>query len=558
MLGQRKHLTIGLLSALLTATSALAEPEVTVLGGGTGADPLAQCGDLAASPFEPGRNGRGLADGQIFIGGATAACEAALAANPDSADAMTWLARVYILDGQREDASPLLQAATEAGNAFAPYLLSRIDGAIAMPGQSSQPLDLLVTAAERGFAPAQSDLAERYEMSNGVQGDYFEAQRLYQLATDQGHGYAAYKLGVFQHYGYTAEADFASASSFYQRAADLGEPLGNYGLGQLYEYGQGVEQDYARAAEYYQLGADRGEKMSQTALAYFYEQGLGVAQDFDKSFALLLDAVAERWGYAQGALSIHYLFGQGTPVDYEKAYNLAWDAQRNGIVYAEGILGYMFQNGLGINRDLSSALFHYQDGANGGDQYSAGQIPVVEAEIACLDAAGSPYEPGGVGHGLAFEFIDPAVAIPACENAASINPQPVGNRVWLARAYVRAERYQDAVPLLEEGIGAGNVLAHVVMGDMLMAGAGVDEDPVRAISLYEAVAKDFGLAQFSLGVAYKLGIGVPQDREQALHWLRLSQSFGVIEADAEINALLAEVDVNAIDLTGFGREGPGY
>jgi TPR repeat protein len=418
------------------------------------------------------------------------------------------------------------------------------------------PIDYLIMAADRGYAPAQTDLAERYETETA---DYAAARQLYEQAADQGYGRAVYKLGLFEHYGYTAASDFALAAEFYNRAVGLDEPLGNYGLGQLYEYGQGVAQDYARAAEFYQLAADRGEPMSQTALAYLYEQGLGVAQDYDKSFALLIDAASERWGYAQAALSIHYLFGQGTPVDYEKSYNLAWDAQRNGIVYAEGILGYLFQNGFGTDRNLSSALFHYQEGANKGDQYSADQIPTVEALLACQDAAGSPYEPGGTGHGLAFELIDPEVAIPACENATTIDPYAVGNFVWLARAYVRDERYEDAVPLLEDGIAGGNVLAHVVMGDLLMAGAGVEEDPARAIALYEAVAKDFGLAQYSLGVAYRLGMGVTADRDEALRWLRLAQSYGVVEADAEINGILAETDTtNVVDLTGFGREGPGY
>ncbi|MEO7221966.1 MAG: hypothetical protein ABIY37_05785, partial [Devosia sp.] len=201
-----------------------------------------------------------------------------------------------------------------------------------------------------------------------------------------------------------------------------------------------------------------------------------------------------------------------------------------------------------------------QDGANGGDQYSADQIPVVEAEIACQDAAGSPYEPGGIGHGRAFLDIVPDDAIAACENAISINPAPVGNKVWLARAHARAERYQDAVPLLEEGVAAGNVLAHAVLGDMLMAGAGIEENPERAIGLYRAVADDFGPAQLSLGLAYAQGIGVPEDREQALHWLRLAESVGVTEAVPEITALLAEGEGEAepIDLTGFGREGPKY
>jgi TPR repeat protein len=548
MVGHRKHLVGGLSALLLMTVSAVAAPEVTVLGTGGDADPLVQCGDLAASPFEPGRGGRGLADGQVFIDGAIAACEAALAANPESADAMTWLARAYVLAGRRDDATPLLEAATEAGSAFAPYLLSRVGG------MQQEPLEL---AAERGFAPAQSDLAERYEMGAGVEADYVEAQRLYQLAADQGYGFATYKLGYFEHGGYTAEADFARAMELYGRAAALGEPLGYNGIGQLYEFGQGVEQDYVRAAAFYQLAADAGEKMSQTALAYFYEQALGVPQDYDKSFALLTAASGQDWGYAHAALSIHYLFGQGTPVDEAKAFDLAWRAQRLGIVYAEGILGYLYQNGLGTIRDLAGARFHFQNGANGGDQYSADQLAVVDAEIACRDAAASPHEPGSNGSGLPFAEIDAAAAIAACENALEIN-SVLGTRVWLARAYARDGRYEDAVPLLEEGVAAGNVLAHTVLGDLLMSGSGIDADPQRAVSLYETVAEDFGPAQLALGLAYAQGLGVPQDRERAIYWLRLAETFGVEEAVPELTALLSGGEATAIDLTGFGREGPGY
>ena len=564
MLGHRKSIIIGLAAGLFVAGSALAAPEVVVLGGGgDGGDPAAQCGNLAASPWEPGRGGRGVEDDQIFIDGAIAACEAALAADPQAAELQTWLARAYLLAGRRDDATKLLETASSAGNPFAAYMLAGLlgrdlDRMVAQDPERAA--SLLMQAADGGFTPAQADLAERYEAGNGVPGDYMEAQRLYQLASDEGYGLATYKLGLFEHGGYVAEADFSRAMDYYQLAADQGEPLGNYGAGQLYEYGQGVDQDYARAAQSYQLAADAGEKMSETALAYLYEQGLGVPQDYDKSFALLLDASAQNWGFAHAALSLHYLFGQGTPVDEAKALDLAWSAQRQGIVYSEGILGYLYQNGLGTVRDLSQALFHYQDGANGGDQYSADQIAGVQAELACEDAAGSPYEPGGFGHGVAFLDIDPTTAIPVCENAVSVNPAPIGNKVWLARAYARAERFEDAVPLLEDGVRAENVLAHTVLADLLMTGSGIDRNPQRALELYNAVAKDFGLAQYTLGLLYAEGHEVPQDRDEALRWLRLAQSYGVTEADAEIAALMNEgsPEVQAVDLTGFGHEGPTY
>src|SRR5690606_10130942 len=112
MLGHYRKLTLGLLAGLLLAGQALAAPEVVVLGGGEGGDPVAACGELAASPWEAGRNGRGLTDEQIFIDGAIAACEAALAADPQSAAAQTWLGRAYILAGRRDDAAKLLESAS--------------------------------------------------------------------------------------------------------------------------------------------------------------------------------------------------------------------------------------------------------------------------------------------------------------------------------------------------------------------------------------------------------------------------------------------------------------
>ncbi|MEO6012855.1 MAG: tetratricopeptide repeat protein [Devosia sp.] len=545
-----RQFTMLVLAALLATTPVLAAPQVITLGGGdVSDDPVAACGDLAASPFEPGRDGRGLLDDAVFLDGALAACEAARSAVPDSADAATWLARVYILIGRADDAVPLLEQGVAAGNALAAFLLSD------RTSDEDRTAELLSQAADAGFAPAESKVAARLE----ADGAYVHAIELYRSASEHGDTSATYKLGYLNHYGLGLEIDYKAAGDFYQRAADAGEPLGNYGLGQMYEYAQGQEQNYAKAAEYYQLAADKREMMSETALAYLYEQALGVERDYDKSFALLTDASGQGYGYAYAALSLHYLYGEGTAVDPNKAYDLAWLAQQKSVNYAEGILGYMFSEGLGTPRDLSNALFHFQAGSAGGDQYSTDEIPIIQAEIACLDVAGSQYEPGNIGHGVEFAAIDPDTAIAACENALQFNPGNVGDGVWLARAYAKAERYADALPLLEAGMAAGNVLANVVYGDLLVGGLGVDVDPARAVELYQAAAdKDFGLAQYVLAMAYASGVGVEADPAKALEWFKRALSSGVNDAEQQI-ALLSSVAVDGdIDLTGFGREGPGY
>ena len=561
-----RPVVLGLAAAMLIAAPVLAVPKVVALGGGdtSASDPVIACGSLAASPYESGWEGKGVAeDDQVFLDGAQTACEAALAAAPDSAEARAWLGRVYILVGRAADAATLLDGAASAGSLFAAYLLSGILDNVVLDGvedDSDRAVDLLKQASDGGFLPAETALAKRYELGDGVDAVAQEALRLYSAASDGGDGFATYKLGTFHQGGFGVDVDYGLAMTLFQQAADAGEPLGWDGIGQLYQFGQGVEMDYAKAAEAYQRGADQGEMMSETALAYLYEQGLGVTQDPSKSFALLSDAASQNYGMAQAALSIHYLFGEGTPVDANKALALAWAAQTKSVNYAEGILGFMYAEGLGTDRDLSSALFHFQAGSQGGDEYSTSRIPVTETEIACEDAAGSQYEPGGVGHGLDFDAIDAETAIAACQAALEVNATSVGDKVWLARAYVKAGQVADAVPLLEEGVGAGNVLAQTLYADLLVAGNGVDADSARALELYQSAAdKNFAPAQFTLGDIYAAGSIVPADPKAALEWYRKALDFGIDAAADEIARLEAgPVDSQSIDLSGFGREGPGY
>jgi len=530
------------LLAMLLATSAPAAPQVVPLGGDStaDADPVAACGALAASPDEDGWRGRGLTDKQIFLNGAQAACEAALQAVPDSASAKTWLARVYVLVGRPADAAPLLEDAIGAGNGLAAYLLSGLtdngydDSVEDDPDRS---LQLLRQASESGFTPASVDLAARYETGEGVDPDIGQAIGLYRAAAEKGNGRAIYKVGALTQAGDGIDQDYAAAMELFQQATAAGEPLGYNGIGQLYQNGQGVAQDYGKAAAAYQQGADQGEPQSEAALAYLYEQGLGVDQDYDKSFALLLDSAAQGYGFGQAALAIHYLFGQGVSSDPDKALSLALQAVDKHVNYANGIVGYIYAEGLGTTRDLGAAMLYYGTGSDGGDQYSADRLKITELEIACEDAAGSQYEPGGVGHGVDFDAIDADAAIAACSAAVEANPESVGDQAWLARAYMKAERYSEAVPLARAGADAHNPLAQTLYADLLVLGRGVHRNTKAALELYKTAAEEFPLAAFTLGRIYQEGEIVAADKATAIDWYRKAYEFGVEGAEEKMAEL---------------------
>jgi TPR repeat protein len=541
-------LTSGLMATLL-AMPALAAPQVVPLGSDstTDADPVAACGALAASPDEDGWRGRGLTDKGIFLNGAQAACEAAVEASPKSDAAKTWLARVYVLIGRPADAAPLLEDASGDGNGFAAYLLSGLtdngydDGVEDDPDRS---LQLLKQASDAGYAPASVELGGRYETGEGVDPDIGEAIRLYRSAADKGNGKAIYKIGTLTQAGDGVDQDYGRAMELFQQAAASGEPLGYTGIGQLYQNGQGVDQDYGKAAAAYQQGADQGEPQSEAGLAYLYEQGLGVEQDYDKSFALLTDSAAQGYGFGQAALAIHYLFGQGVASDPGKALGLALQAVENHVNYANGVVGYIYAEGLGTTRDLAAAQSYYQSGADGGDQYSADRLKVTELEIICEDAAGSQYEPGGVGHGVDFEAIDADAAIAACSAAVEANPESVGDQAWLARAYMKAERYSDAVPLARAGADAHNALAQTLYADLLVLGRGVHRDTKAALELYKKAAEEFPLAAFTLGRLYQDGEIVPADTAKAVEWYRKAYDWGVEGAEEKLAELGAPPAAN--------------
>lgn len=61
-----------------------------------------------------------------------------------------------------------------------------------------------------------------------------------------------------------------------------------------------------------------------------------------------------------------------------------------------------------------------------------------------------------------------------------------------------------------------------------MVGYGVKENPVEAAEWFQKAAdQEDGYAQSALGKCYENGIGVPMDKNKALHWYRKSSDNGI-------------------------------
>lgn len=106
----------------------------------------------------------------------------------------------------------------------------------------------LKTAAEKGSAVAQNNLAAMYATGEGV------------------------------------TRDLATAAKWYGQAAEQGYAIAQFNLAFMYETGQGVEKDPAAAAVWYSLAAEQGDGWAQVQLATLHVDGKLVQNDLSTAY----------------------------------------------------------------------------------------------------------------------------------------------------------------------------------------------------------------------------------------------------------------------------------
>jgi hypothetical protein len=158
----------------------------------------------------------------------------------------------------------------------------------------------------------------------------------------------------------------------------------------------------------------------------------------------------------------------------------------------------------------------------------------------CDRDAASDFDRESPVAGIAFARIDPKIAIPACLEALSKEPDSARLNFELGRAYDADKNFPEALKLFRKAAGANFALAQVNLGALYFNGQGVDKDYAQAAK-WDRLAADQGLApaQAALGSLYRLGQGVARDGAEAAKWLRLAAAQGFAPAQNNLGALYA-------------------
>ncbi|MGI9383501.1 MAG: peptidoglycan-binding protein [Methyloligellaceae bacterium] len=180
--------------------------------------------------------------------------------------------------GARQTSAPSTQAPAGTVKPVIPGARS-----IPLPPASVGPISLR-TAASKGDAAAQFEVATRFAEGKGVDRNYVEAARWYKRAAALGLAPAQYRLGAFYERGRGLKEDLGRARLWYRRAAEQGNIKAMHNLAVTYTARNGRGPDYATAAQWFEKAARHGLSDSQFNLGILFQNGLGVRKSLSEAY----------------------------------------------------------------------------------------------------------------------------------------------------------------------------------------------------------------------------------------------------------------------------------
>ncbi|KAF2150821.1 HCP-like protein [Myriangium duriaei CBS 260.36] len=348
------------------------------------------------------------------------------------------------------------------------------------------------TASSRP-AKLSSPLAKAVKLLEGAASNHHNPNALWLLAELNFHG------------NYSHPRNYSTAFSYYNRLADLnGNASAQHMLGFMYATGLGgaVEQDQARALLYHTFAAEQGDIKSQMTVAYRHHVGIGTPRNCNQAVKY----------YRQVAKKSVEFYKSGPPGGHVLIKNAYRIADETGGFYGEGasvvsaganartggpgsdvyaditdVLEYLdLQSRKGDLRASFNLAKLYYDGTRGLDR-DMRQAKALFMQIARM-----------------FWKQDGKTKADVSSSVEKLAPRAAG---FLGRMFLRGEgtrqSYEKAQLWFKRGIAYGDVLSQYSMGVMYMHGLGVPQDPIKASNfLASAADSNMAVAQTDLGVLF--------------------------------------------------------
>ena len=225
-----------------------------------------------------------------------------------AADPVEILKRIKELASNDDENVRLKDQLNQSAKAFEDLRLEMLSLKNALDKSNSQEerqkFALLYTKKSRYFSV--NELYEKgleyYWGKKGKSLDYYESNKWFQKAADQGLAMAQYALGNMARKGKGVKKSDKQAVYWYQKAADQGNAMAQYNLGLMHMYGKGVQKSDNQAVYWYQKAADQGDAMAQYNLGLMYMYGKGVQKSDEQAVYWYQNSAAKGYKPAIDAL----------------------------------------------------------------------------------------------------------------------------------------------------------------------------------------------------------------------------------------------------------------
>lgn len=217
------------------------------------------------------------------------------------------------------------------------------------PEQQTEGLAWLRSAAQHGYKPAMSDLADA--LTQGIGGPINTDEALSWLSQGVAAGQPDCQVTMACHFmtGKLVELDKEKAHNLFNLASMQGSVAGTYFLGCTYEAGDGVEKSIHNAIKCFKDAASQGYAKAQYRLGIAYMFSEGVEEDIPAAAKWLKLAADANLADAQCYLGVMFANGIGVETDSIRAHYWLDMACRQDHQQALRKLGFMLLDGEGLN-----------------------------------------------------------------------------------------------------------------------------------------------------------------------------------------------------------------
>ena len=146
-------------------------------------------------------------------------------------------------------------------------------------------------------------LGRMYRKGKGVEKNFDEAIKYYEMAIEKGNDCAMFGLGRMYYIAKGVEQNFEKVIKYYKMSIEKGNSHAMGNLGYMYQYGKGVKRNYKKAIKYYKMAIEKGNCYAMNNLGTMYKNGKGVEQNFEKAIKYYKMSIGKGYEIAKTNLS---------------------------------------------------------------------------------------------------------------------------------------------------------------------------------------------------------------------------------------------------------------